>query len=294
VDVEDVIADRKEDAILALCDDRFSGVVNLLTDILTITIDTQDKGFWYEIRGWQYGLALSSWLVKAGYIPSARFDDFSGLDKLIFDDKYFDQNGKEYQISYGMIDSGGHRTAEVYAWCKKTGIFAAKGAKGRKAQPVTVSIQEHFPGTNKAIPGGLRLYNLDTHYHKDILADKLTLDPSDAGAWVLHSGYSKIQYDMMEKDSNLKLPNRLLTYAKHFTVEYRDEKKLWQCPDGKRNDLWDCSQMGIALAYYLKFNEMVSEHDQKTKNEQQVIPHENSPSQPDSGSRPSWFHKRGR
>ncbi|MFK5926429.1 MAG: phage terminase large subunit family protein [Desulfuromusa sp.] len=289
IDYEDDLSDRKEDAILALCDERPAGVVHQDTDIMTIQIDTQDKGFWVIIRGWQYGLLLKSWLVKAAYIPSARFDDFSGLDQLIFEDQYCDLSGKEYKVSYGIIDSGGHRTREVYEWSKRTGIFASKGAKGRKAHPVTISNQEFWPGTNKPIPGGLKLYNLDTHAHKDILADKLKIDITDAGAFVLHSGYSSHQLEMMEKYPEIPQKNGLETYAKHFVSEYVDDRGLWQCSGQKRNDLWDCEQMGIGLAYYLGFQNMISE-------KQQVQPQQlaSQPQSTGTGHRPGWFNSRGR
>jgi phage terminase large subunit GpA-like protein len=287
-----VLSDRREDSILALCDDRDAGVVHPSSDMLTIAIDTQDKGFWYVIRSWQYGPALTSWLVKCGYVPSARFDDFSALDKLLFEDKYFDVAGREYNIGYGIIDSGGHRTREVYEWCKRTGIFAAKGAKGRKVHPVSVSIQDYYPGTNVKIPNGLKLYTLDTHWHKDILADKLTIDPSDPGALVLHSGYSAIQREMMAKDKSLQLKNGLTVYAQHFSVEYKNDKNMWEQPAGKRNDLWDCEQQGMALAYYLGFDKMVSEKaGQQQPKAQQSQPQQ---SQSTAAGRPGWFHNRGR
>jgi phage terminase large subunit GpA-like protein len=290
VDYEDTQSDRKEDAILRLCDDRPAGVVHPETDILTIHIDTQDKGFWYEIRGWQYG-SLTSWLVKAGYVPSVRADDFSALDKLLFEDRYFDAVRREYRISYGIIDAMGHRTAEVYAWCKRTGIFPSKGAQGRKAQPVTVSKQDFFPGTNKPIPGGLLLYNLDTHFHKDLLANKLLADPTDAGAWVLHSGYGSIHHLLMKKNPGIRLGNGLEEYARQFCAEYRDEKGLWQCPNGKANHLFDCAQMGLALALYLGFQDMVSEKKTEKMNfEPPPVPAESAP----AAGRPSWFHNRGR
>jgi phage terminase large subunit GpA-like protein len=295
VDVEDDLSDREEDAILALRDDRPAGVVHPDSDILTIQIDTQDKGFWVVIRGWQYGLSLKSWLVRAAYIPSARFDDFSGLDKLLFEDQYFDLSGKEYKISYGIIDSGGHRTREVYEWSKRTGIFASKGAKGRKAQPVTISNIQFWPGTNKPIPGGLKLYNLDTHAHKDILADKLKIDITDGGAFVLHSGYSKQQLEMMAKHPEIPQKNGLETYAKHFVAEYVDEKGLWQCSGQKRNDFWDCEAMGIALAYYLGFQNMVSANQPQTQKQQQDQQQQDGQTQSTgTGYRPSWFNNRGR
>lgn len=284
IDYKEDTKERKEDTILRLCDDRPAGQVHPESDVLTIHIDTQDRGFWYTLRGWRYGEDLKSWLVKAGYVPSNRSDDFSALDHLIFDSEYRDGAGKSYRISYGIIDSQGHRTSEVYAWCKRTGIFAARGAQGRKTKPVSVSNQDFFPGKNKPIPGGLQLYTLDTHFHKDTLNHRLQIDPSDPGAWVLHSGYSAIQHLLMEKNPGIKLANGLGDYAKQMCVEYRDDKGLWQCPEGKANHLWDCEQMAIALALYLGFQNMV--RDEET--------HEPPPPPaPSAGSgRPSWFHNR--
>jgi phage terminase large subunit GpA-like protein len=286
IDYEEDHQDRKEDAVLRLCDERHAGDVHPESDILTIQIDTQDKGFWYTIRGWQYGPLLSSWLVKAGYVPSANADDFSALDQLIFDEVYTTAAGAEHRIAYGIIDSAGHRTAEVYAWCRRTGIFASKGAKGRKTQPVTVSKMEVFPGTSRHIPGGLLLYHLDTHYHKDLLNNKLQIEATDPGAFVLHSGYSSMQRALLNKAPELPLANGLLPYAKHFCAEYRDEKGLWQCATGADNHLWDCENMGIALAYYLGFHK-------KAREEQQADAHTPT-SKPNSGlpSKPNWFNRR--
>lgn len=278
--------DRKEDAVLRLCDDRPAGLVPSEADILTIHIDTQDRGEWYTIRAWRFGDDLKSWLIKAGYVAASRADDFAPLDRLIFDSEYRDAAGHSHRISYGIIDSQGHRTAEVYAWCKRTGIFASRGAQKRKSQPVTVGKQDFYPGSNKQIPGGLNLYHLDTHFHKDMLANKLQIDPSDDGAWVLHSGYNLMQMMLLGKQPGITITNGLEEYAKQMCAEYRDEKGLWQCPDGKDNHLWDCEQMAIALANYLGFANMVSEKESAPE----------PPSAPAAGSpgRPSWFQNRRR
>lgn len=288
IDYKEETKERKEDAILALCDDRPAGEVHVDTDILTMSVDTQDHGFWYTLRGWRFDKNLTSWLVKAGYLPSSRPDDFSALDTLIFDSEYRDAIGRTYQIAYGIIDSAGHRTAEVYEWCKRSGFFAAKGASKRKTQPVTISRLEVYPGTNKPIPGGLNLYSLDTHFHKSMLVNKLEIDPTDPGAWVLHSGAHILQFGALAQDPALKLPHALEVYAKHFCAEYRDERGLWQCPDGAANHLFDCEQQQIAMANYLGFANMISEKEPAPPQKQ---PSEHKTHVSDS-SRPNWFHSR--
>lgn len=287
VDYVEEIADRKEDTILRLRDHRPAGVVPNVADALEISIDTQDKGFWYRIRAWEYGLSLRSWLIKSGYVESATPDDFSALDQIIAAE-YPDESGEPHRIMAGCIDSAGHRTSEVYAWCRNSGVLAFKGAQGRKTQPVTVSRLDRFPSNGRPIPGGLALYGIDTHYHKDHLSNKLLIDPSDPGAFILHSGYTWDQLRAIERDpaEREKQGHNLGDYAKQMCAEYRDERNLWQCPDKKANHLWDCESNGLALVMWLGWQHAVSEKENKP-----VEIHAMPPSQ-GAGNRPGWFNNR--
>ena len=254
------ISERQEDAILRLRDTRPIGVVPCEADALEISIDTQDSGFWYRIRAWRYGMDLKSWLVKHGYVPSAAPDDFSALDALLAAE-YPDTNGEPHRIMAGIIDAMGHRTSEVYAWCRRTGILAAQGAQGRKTQPISVSRMDRFPGNGRPIPGGLALYSIDTHYHKDHLANKLLIDPTDPGAFVLHSGLTYDQQKALERDPGQANNHNLGQYATQMCSEYRDDRNLWQCPNNKANHLWDCESNGLALVMWLGWQHAVSEKE---------------------------------
>lgn len=246
-DHKEEISERKEDYILRLRDDRPEGLVPPDTFSLLFLADTQDNGFWYTVRAWGYGETLSSRLVKAGFV-----DTLSALEQILFAE-YKDAAGGIYRIHYGGIDTQGHRTAEIYAWCKKTGVMAMSGAPGRKAQPVTVSNLQFFPGSNKPIPGGLQLYHFDTHFHKDALSLKLQIEPSDPGAFLLHSGFTADQLRIKEQNPAEKMPHNLMYYAQHCCAEGRDERGLWVNPTKRANHLFDCEVMGLALAMYLGF-----------------------------------------
>lgn len=285
IDYQQEISERKEDTILRLRDGRPAGVVPCAADDLEISIDTQDYGFWYRIRAWKYGLELTSWLVKAGYVASSTPDDFAALDAVLAAE-YPDEDGEPHRITAGIIDTQGHRTSEVYAWCRRTGVLAAAGAPGRKTQPVTVSRIDRFPGNGKPIPGGLALYNIDTHYHKDTLSNKLLIDPTDPGAMVLHSGYTFDQLKAMGRDGSQTMGHNLGDYAKQMCSEYRDDRNLWQCPDGKANHLWDCESNGLALVFWLGWQHAVSDKAKepvKQANNQQPAPANNLP---------GWFNNR--
>lgn len=287
-DHEEEHKERQEDAILRLCDARPSGVPPTWTDALEISIDTQDNGFWYRIRAWQYR-TLQSALVQAGYVES-----FDALDTLIYQSTYADAEGREHHIQAGIIDSAGHRTSDVYDWCRRPGsrVLAAKGAQGRKTQPVTVSKIDHYPGTNKAIPGGLRLYHIDTHFHKDALAQKLSIEPGDPGCFWLHSGFSAGQLTEMQRDPTLRPPHGLESYAKQMCAEYRDEQGWWQCASGKANHLWDCESNGMALVMYLGWQNRVSDRpDAKPVARQGLQPKTPDADAPGRGL-PSWFFNR--
>lgn len=271
----------QEDAILRLRDTRPMGVVPCDADALEISIDTQDRGFWYRIRAWRYGLELASWLIKSGYVESRTPDDFSALD-FVLTAEYPDENGEPHRIMAGIIDTQGHRTSEVYAWCRRTGVLAAAGAPGRKTQPVTVSRIDRFPGNGHPIPGGLSLYNIDTHYHKDMLSNKLLIDPTDPGAFLLHSGHT---LDQIRAGETHQQEHNLKDYAKQMCSEYRDDRGLWQCPKNKSNHLWDCESNGLALVNWLGWQHAVS--DKRDKVQQQ-----SRHNQPPADNRPGWFNNR--
>jgi phage terminase large subunit GpA-like protein len=242
---------------------------------------------------------MESALVQAGYVES-----FAALDRLIYGSSgaellqsglagraaYYDAAGKTYNLSGGIIDSGGHRTSEVYAWTRRPGsiVVPAKGAKGRKTQPVTVGKIDTWPGTNKPIPGGLQLYHIDTHYHKDALSGKLAVEPGDPGSFWLHSGYTAGQLAELARDPAVKLPGNLDTYARHMCVEYRNEKGLWEQPEGKRQDLWDCEVNGLALAMYLGIQY------RKSTGQPTAAPVQPMQSQSPAAGRatPGWFQNR--
>jgi len=279
------VKERHEEIILRLRDDRPVAIVPTWADALEISVDTQDAGFWYRVRAWQYQ-TMQSALVRHGYVES-----FDGLDTIIYHSTHRDSEGGEHRIMAGIIDSAGHRTAEVYDWCRRAGsvVIPARGASGRKTQPMTVSKIDHYPGTSKAIPGGLRLYHIDTHFHKDALAARLAIEPGDPGCFWLHSGYTELQQLERQSNPTLPLPGNLDDYARQLCAEYRDERGQWQCPPGKANHLWDCESNGLALALYLQFPARTP----KDREKKGMTPSPPTTTQTNN-SRPSWFNSRRR
>jgi len=228
---------RKEDAVLALRDDRPEGLVpgGGVVSALVAGVDTQDNSFFLTVRAFGWGLKQESWLI---YHDEA--DSFAALEKILFESSFRDASGLYYPIHLAVIDSGGHRTSEVYDFCRAhpNRVIAYKGASGRRASPYSKTIIDRYPGTRIPIPGGMELYICDTHHYKDQLATKLRLKPDNPGAYHLH------------KDTTEE-------FARQMCAEYVDDRRLWRCPNNKANHYWDCSVMELVAAdlLQLKFYE---------------------------------------
>ncbi|GAB6125013.1 phage terminase large subunit family protein [Humidesulfovibrio idahonensis] len=220
---------RKHDVVLALRDERPEGVVPFGGRIagITASADTQDNGWWYEIRAWGYGVEQESWQVRAGYVTT-----FDALDTVLWEEPITDAEGNIYFVELAVIDSQGHRTSDVYDWARRHRgrVFPFKGEQ-KMRQPFDFSQLDYYPthkGKKKQIPGGLQLLRADVNYFKNRLSSLLEINPADPGAWHL-------------------LSNCTEHWARMMTVEY-EENGLWVCPDHKDNHGWDCSVYNLIAA----------------------------------------------
>lgn len=218
---------RKVDEILALRDERPAGIVpdGRKVAALLAQVDTQDDGFYYEIRAWGYGQEMESWEVRSGFVES-----FDALDEVLWI-PYADAHGVRHYVELAVIDSQGHRTREVYEWSirHRGKVIPLKGEQSMK-EPYKFSDKvEFWPGTNQRIPGGLRLLLVNTKYYKDALHTKLQIPGCDPGAWHYNSAYTEAQ-------------------ARQMCVEYVDARGIWVCPKGSPNHYWDVSVYGYCLA----------------------------------------------
>jgi terminase, large subunit len=223
---------RAEDAILALRDDRPEGLVPGRGRVAALVagVDTMDEYFRFVIRAFGWGLEQESWLIRNGSLPT-----LAALGQVLFGDQYRDADGLYYPVHLAVQDAMGHRTAEVYDFSRlyPGRVQPYKGASGRRPTPKSFSTIDTYPGTNKIIPGGVRLVTCDTHHYKDLLAGRLAIKPDDPGAFHLHGEVGN-------------------DYAAQMCAEYRDDKGLWQCPKNKANHDWDCEMMALIAADILQ------------------------------------------
>lgn len=216
---------KDESRILLLKDERPASIVpgGGVVAALTGAVDTQDDGFWYEVRAWGWGMESESWQVRAGYLTS-----WDALTWVLWDDVYQDADGERYFVQLVVQDAMGHRTDEVYETATAyRGVFLPFKGEQKIVQPFTYSNIEFFPGSKKPIPGGLQLLRANVNYYKNKLSRLLDITPGDPGAYHMNSE--------MTGD-----------WAKQMTVEYVDEKTgFWVCPEGADNHAWDVSVYGL-------------------------------------------------
>jgi len=212
--------ERKEESILALADDRPRGVVpgGGVVACLLAAVDTQDDGFYYEIRAFGYGLERASWCVREGKVPT-----FDALARVLWVDQCLDAAGTRYPVRLTLHDAMGHRTSEVYDFCRQhRGLILPTMGKQTMASPFAYSNIQFYPGMKKPIPGGMQLIRWDTNYFKNQLAGILEILSGDPGCWHYHS---QITQD----------------WARQMTVEGINDKGIWENPYNRANHAWDCA-----------------------------------------------------
>ena len=153
--------------------------------VLVATADTQKDHFWYVIRAWGHG--KRSMLVKYGRVQSLAM-----LEELCLRVKYEVVGGDSSVIdsiypSVLLIDSGGHRTSEIYRFAEidPDRIYPTKGASHQQRAPVIARRVTYKP-VNGQSSINVMLQMFDVDYFKDLLArmQKTTADNSDN--WELH------------------------------------------------------------------------------------------------------------
>ncbi len=243
IDYEADFQDRQEDQILRLVDPAMPRHVAPRDPCqLVLLVDTQQRGFFYQVWAYGWGRDLETWRLDHGFV-----EQFAHLVDLARQ-SWTDADGRDYRCSAGFIDSGGgtnphqpkhSRTTEVYEFCRLHPFF--RPIKGRRdmAQAWNTTRLDFYPnrdGKRVPIPGGLTLYLINVTMFKNELATKLLIEPGGPGAIHLHAD--------MDED-----------YAKQMCAEYRDDQGWWQCPRGKANHHWDISVYGLAAAEILRIRD---------------------------------------
>lgn len=133
-------------------------------------VDVQKNGAWWAVIG--YGpAARDKWLLDFGYTLTSQGGNLAELDFLF--DLALPMDGPEdrYLAPRAWAIDYHYRPSEVIEFCLR-GRAAGKPSipvigRVRMMRPWELHPLEKYPGTNKPIPNGLPLLNVDTGYYKE-------------------------------------------------------------------------------------------------------------------------------
>ena len=167
-------------------------------------------------------------------------------------------------IEASFIDSGGHNTQAVYAYCRDhahSNVFALKGASQPGKPALGKASMADINWRGKVQPRGLKLWPVGTDTIKHLIFGRLRLSQPGPGYIDMPAALTKT--DEFEQ----------LTAERLATSFHKGHARLsWVKPNGKRNEALDCAVYAYAAAVYLGVARM-RENDWDRR-EQKVQPRE--------------------
>ncbi len=145
---------------------------------LTAGVDTQDDRFEIDVVGW--GAEYENWGIKYAIIYGDNSDIenqvWKDLDKFLLQ-TFEKEDGTKLKIICTCIDSSGHRTNQVYKFCKKRfhrNIFAIQGSNNS----ASAYIEKPKKGSNRE---GAYLFRIGVDTGKSLLMDRLKVEKVGPG-----------------------------------------------------------------------------------------------------------------
>lgn len=209
--------------------------------LLTCGVDVQDDRLELEVIG--HGAGQETWSIDYKVFrgdPSqdpSRSPLWQQLDEYLLQ-TWDHESGVKVRISATGIDTGGHCTAQVYAFCKKRlarRVFALKGIGG-EGKPLVSK-----PTRNNAM--GVKLFMVGTDTMKDLIHGRLKVD-------VPGPGYCHFPAEREEDWFAGLTSEKMVTVLVHGRRVRKWVKKGSQV----RNEPLDCRQYGIAALEILNAN----------------------------------------
>jgi phage terminase large subunit GpA-like protein len=231
-----------------------AGIVPAWASVLIATVDTQEHGFYYTLRAWGRD---RSQLVHYGELHS-----LDAIRETCLNTPYnIDGTDESLRACLMFVDSGGHRTNEIYHFAQTDNrIRAIKGAS-------SFTPAQQMSWTTPAKEIGLTLGILDTQFFKDEL-DSVRR----SGKWLLNDEVSE-------------------TYLRHLAAESKrlDSKTgryVWkEVTSGAANHYLDCEVYQIAAAQFLQTRALpdeatVKKYRDDAKKQREAVKAPPSPYQP--------------
>jgi len=240
--------------------ERYKAPVPVGVGILTGSVDVQGDRFEILVKGW--GLNEESWQIDYHVLICDPAKDESWDELWEFLQRtYKHEYGHDMPIISTFIDSGGHHTQQVYAFCKKhrrDKVYACKGSN-LHAQPIVGQPHKVYKKTTY-------LYYIGADTAKDQIINRLRLlEPGP--------GYTHFPDTFGREYFKGLLSER---------VRWEKGKRIWEKPGGARNEPFDLEVYNLACFLNLKIDMVkeLSKYQAPTNEEPDTVEQEEAQEKP--------------
>lgn len=209
--------------------------------VITAGVDVQDNRIEIVQRAW--GVGEESWLVNHSVIHGdpAGYELWNQvLDVLNFE--FMHENGELMRTAAASVDSGGHFTHEVYAFCrqhKARHVLAIKGMSTPNKPILGKPTKQDINIRKQTIKRGAELWPVGTDTAKSTIYGRLKREGSGPGAYHWPLGLSDEYYAQLTAEKQV---TRMLNGF---------PKRIWVKKDSDRNEALDCEVYAYSALQYL-------------------------------------------
>jgi phage terminase large subunit GpA-like protein len=218
-----------------------AGVAPARALVVTAAVDVQDNRIAVKLVGW--GRDEEGWVIDHMeiYGDPGQSKVWAQLDEVILK-PVAHELAQPMKVMATAIDSGGHFTNEVYAYCrdrKQHNVFAIKGQSQRGKPPIGKATKVDLNWKGRTIKSGAEVYPVGSDTIKSTIYARLKLNEPGAGYLHFHAELPKDYFDQLCAEK------QITRYVKGFPV------REWVKKSGARNEALDVMVYNYAALHWL-------------------------------------------